>query len=133
MEEKKNHLPDKRKGDIAALACMLLLALTAFLVFYFSGGSRKGAEAVIFVDGAEKERCSLAENQTFTVLLEDGSYNLVLIEGGRVQVSDADCPDRLCVRQGAVSQNGESIICLPHKLVVFIDSPEESDMDTVTY
>ena len=39
-------------------------------------------------------------------------------------MEEADCPDRLCVRQGAVSRVGESIICLPHELVVTVEGEE---------
>ncbi len=40
----------------------------------------------------------------------------------------ADCPDKLCVKQGKISKSGESIICLPHKVVVKISAEErESD------
>ena len=33
----------------------------------------------------------------------------------------------------AISKNGESIICLPHKLVIQIVAKEESELDAITY
>ena len=49
---------------------------------------------------------------------------MIEVSGGRVRVRDADCPDRLCVRMGWVSRDGESIVCLPHKLVVTVRGGE---------
>ena len=45
---------------------------------------------------------------------------------------EASCPDKLCVNQKAVSKNNESIICLPNKVIVEVDSSENSDLDAVT-
>ena len=63
----------------------------------------------------------------------EDEYNLLMISDGTAFVSDADCPDKLCVKQRAISRNGESIICLPHKLVIRIVAKEESRLDAVTY
>lgn len=129
--EKKKQLK-KFEGDIFAVALVLTIAFSVWLFFHFGGNRREGCEAVILQDGIEHGRYSLAEDDIITVRGENGSYNLILISKGSVQVSDADCPDKLCIRQRSISRNGESIICLPHKLVITIESPEESDMDAVT-
>ena len=63
----------------------------------------------------------------------DENYNLLFISGGEVSVFDADCPDGLCVKARNISKSGESIICLPHKLVIQIESKEEGALDAVTY
>lgn len=48
------------------------------------------------------------------------SYNLLAISGDRVWMEAADCRDQVCVHHVPVSTGGESIICLPHRLVVEI-------------
>ena len=47
-------------------------------------------------------------------------------------MESADCPDQICVRQKAISKEGESIICLPNKVVVSIVGGEEKELDAVT-
>lgn len=47
--------------------------------------------------------------------------NKLCIHEGTASVTEADCPDKLCVHQGRISQTGQNIVCLPHKLVVFIE------------
>ncbi len=65
-----------------------------------------------------------AENQSFTIESEDGGYNAVTIEDGQIYMSDADCPDGVCISSG-VLRSGLSIVCLPHKLVIrFVEDTE---------
>lgn len=87
----------------------------------------------VMQDGQVTGRYSLLKEQAVSIPWGEENYNLMLISGGQVSVSDADCPDKLCVRQRAIARSGESIICLPHKLVIQIESKEESELDAVTY
>ena len=52
--------------------------------------------------------------------------NILVIEDGRAYLSDANCPDKLCVHQGKISRTGEVITCLPNKLTVTVFGAEES-------
>lgn len=123
---------NNRKGDILVLGLLLAAALLSWLIPHMTGNDTPGSEVVVFRDGNEIGRYSLSEDDTIAVRGTDDGYNLILISGAAVRVTDADCPDKLCVRQRSISKSGESIICLPHKLVITIDSPEESDIDAVT-
>ena len=60
------------------------------------------------------------------IFAEGTSYNLISVTDGKVVVEAADCKDQICVRHKPVSSKGESIICLPHRLVVEIVSDELS-------
>lgn len=123
---------NNRKGDILVLGLLLAAALLSWLIPHMTGNDTPGGEVVVFRDENEIGRYSLSEDDTIAVRGTDDGYNLILISGAAVRVTDADCPDKLCVRQRSISKSGESIICLPHKLVITIDSPEESDIDAVT-
>ena len=71
---------------------------------------------------------SLAEDQTIEI---NGGTNTLVIENGSASMEKADCPDQVCVRHSAISRNGESIICLPHEVVVSIEDGESSGADAV--
>ena len=64
---------------------------------------------------------SLDEDRT--VVLE---HITVHIENGKVWVTDADCADKVCERTGVISRGGQSIVCLPHGVVIRIGG--ESDL-----
>lgn len=48
-------------------------------------------------------------------------HNTIVVEAGRVQVSQADCPDQVCVLQGWISDGTVPIVCLPNQLIVQIE------------
>lgn len=122
----------KLKADILILGMILAVAFLTWFLPHMAENDTSGSEVVVLRDGNEIGRYSLSADAIITLRGTDNSYNLILVSEGSVKVTDADCPDQLCVRQRSISKSGESIICLPHKLVITIDSPEESDIDAVT-
>ena len=110
------------KNDILLIAALLLLALAAYGVLRLT--KAPGGEAVVTVDGTELAVLPLSEDTVLAVGEGQGFRNVVEVAQGRVRVAEADCPDRLCVRQSWISREGESIVCLPHKLVVTVRGGE---------
>lgn len=122
----------RMKWDIILLLGIILAAL---IIWVIRGMANQGrADMVVaYQGGKEIFRYPLLEEETLTIPFGEQGYNLLVISGGAAFISDADCPDRLCVSQRMISRRGESIICLPHKLVITIDSDQEGELDAVTY
>ena len=110
------------KNDILLILALLALAGAAYGALRLT--KRPGGEAVVTVDSAAVAVLPLTRDAVLTVGEGQGFRNVVEVSGGRVRVADADCPDKLCVRQGWVSREGESVVCLPHKLVVTVRGGE---------
>lgn len=120
------------KWDIILLLGIISIAI---IVWMIRGIMNRGEAdmVIVYQDGREISRYPLTVDETITIPYGEQEYNLLMISGGTASVSDADCPDRLCVSQREICQKGESIICLPHKLVITIDSDKEGELDAVTY
>lgn len=123
----------KRVRNDCILILIIILLAGGFWLIQYLNAVQKEAVLQIYQNGELIGEYELSQPQTIPVTGIDDSYNLVLIEDGMVRVTDADCPDQLCMKQRSVSRNGESIICLPHKLVLQIHAKEESTLDAVTY
>lgn len=117
--------------DIIFVMGVLAVSLLIWLAFRYINGSSGDSVAVVR-NGQEEGRYSLLEDNVYIISGETG-YNLLVISGGEAFITDADCPDGLCMKQKPISRKGESIICLPHKLVIQVEAKEESDLDAVTY
>jgi len=76
--------------------------------------------ATVYLDGVLMAQYDLSSvNEPFDVRFDsDNGYNVVSLEQGRVCISEADCLDGFCVRQGWVSGGSVPIVCLPHRLVI---------------
>ena len=64
-----------------------------------------------------------------TVTDRDGGENVISVEPGRIRISDANCPDHVCVDTGWISDGVIPIVCLPHQLVIRIEGGGNSDID----
>ena len=73
---------------------------------------------------------SAYDESTVTIETENGT-NEIEIKDGKVSMVYADCRDQICVNHVPINKEHESIICLPHKVVVEIENGEENDMDVV--
>ena len=118
----------KRKNDLILAAIVIVLA--ALLWFGVRLTQREGAYVVVTVDGELFGQYPLDTNTEVRIGDED-KYNLLVIKDGEAQFVKASCPDKLCVNQGKISFDGQSIICLPNKAVAEIKGGEQSDYDAV--
>ena len=114
----------KRKSDLLLITGLLLAAAMVWLLV--RPGSA-GSWVLVTVDGVETARYPLDTELTVTIGGE--AYNILQITGGTAAVIEANCGDHTCVRTGAVSREGETIVCLPHRLVIHIEGGEASGFD----
>ena len=107
-----------RKTDIVLIAFFIILAFSLFFVFIFMGPTA-GSVARVTIDGEEVLSIDIAANEgkIFNVVSSYG-LNVLSVENGRIRMIDADCPDGVCLRMGAISNTFQTITCLPHRLVV---------------
>ena len=122
-----------KKNDFLLIGVVLGLALAAYLgMSIFQGLNTHDAEAVVLIDGEEYGSFPLDTDLIERIELSDGSFNVLEIKEGKADVTEASCPDGVCVNHRAVSKQGQSITCLPNKLVVEIRNGEESGVDAIT-
>lgn len=113
-------------ADLCIVLALLLLAGVLYLALNL--GRQEGGVAVVRVDGVETERHSMLLEGTFPL---NGGSNILVIQGGRARLIDADCPDQLCVKQGWVHYSGQVITCLPNRLTVTVENGESDGVDLV--
>ncbi len=133
-----------KKADIILLAVLLAGGIFASIAFARSGS----AGGLVSIKAGGKAIASYSLDQDRTVIVSsDGSvsdldvtdtesvkpgYNTIQIKDGIVSVIEADCHNQVCVNHKPISHEGESIICLPHKMVVEIESGKgDGDVDTI--
>lgn len=114
----------KRKQFILDAAIVtFFLVLAAVLYVVLNSGKASGAGVIVRVDGRETARYSLDEDGVYEL---NGGTNILVIENGEAWLREANCPDKLCVKQGKVHVSGQVITCLPNKLTVTVYGTEDS-------
>ncbi|MCR4669252.1 MAG: NusG domain II-containing protein [Clostridia bacterium] len=116
-----------RKADIILLVILLVLCACS-AVFAFRSGSA-GDKAVVTCGGEIYGTYPLSEDRE--IIIENaGHINKITINDGQVQMTEASCQNQICVKHGAISKDNETIVCLPNRVVVRIES-EGGDYDAV--
>lgn len=106
----------------AALALAAVSGIAVWLIMARLPRTEPAAE--IYLNGELLKTVPLSEDCEFTV--ESGlGFNVVTVSGGAVSVTEADCPDKVCVRTGAVS-GAVPIVCLPHRLEIRVVNGSEA-------
>ena len=116
-----------KKKDFLLGGGILSVAIVLFLVMKVTG-SEAGNRIQVTVDGAVYGTYSLMENQVIEVK-EGDFYNRIRIQDGKAYMEEANCPDGYCVRQGKISGGAQTIVCLPHKLVVEVLAADDTTKD----
>lgn len=119
------NIKDTKKGDLFLLA-IGLLAVVAMIGVYLNNGPAQGREsdqriAVITRDGnkvAELDLNEIEEPRYYT--LDDGIHVKIVAENGSIRFQEADCPDKICIKTGTLTEPGQQAICMPSKTIVRI-------------
>ena len=112
------------------LLCAVIVVSAASRFFIMQS---PGNRALVYQDGVlidDLDLAGVSEPFSLEVHSTDG-VNILSVETGRIRVSMADCSDGTCVRQGWLSQGVVPIVCLPHRLVVRLDSGNDYGLDAI--
>lgn len=120
-----------KKKDIILIAAVLVIALVSFAAIKMT--QKDGKEVVVTVDGKEVYKTSINKDQIYKIPEENGT-NIMQIKDGKVTMKKADCKDQICADHKPIDKSGETIVCLPHKVVIEIKSEngKEQELDGVT-
>ena len=126
--------PKLRPNGWDALVVLAVVLLAAGCAWAVWGGQSQGTEltAVVSVDGVEKERLPLKKADGTEWTISSNGYTLhVVLTAENVWVERSDCPTQDCVHTGHISRSGQSIVCLPARVVIQLEGGTDSGVDAV--
>lgn len=115
-----------KKGDI--LIVILLLGISIIFYLFLKKDYLAGEYVIITVD-KKTEKYRLSDDQTISLNQSEEIYNTIIVKDGEVYMQEASCNDQICVQHKPISKNGESIICLPNRIFIEIESDTEKSLD----
>ena len=102
--------------DFILVICLMVASFTPFLLLGGVHGTSRQAQ--LRVNSQVIKTFDLTKDQTYTYQDADGDINKIEVRDGRIAIVYANCGDQICVRKGFINQTGQTIVCLPHKLVI---------------
>lgn len=128
MKPKETTKKHRLKNDVILILCLILVAsLGATYLFLFRD---RGDTVEVTVDGKLYKKYALSKDITEDIRMGENCNRLV-IKDGKAYVESATCPDGICVDHSPICRNGQSIICLPNRVVVTVVKGEVNTPDAV--
>ena len=113
------------RNDVIFIAALLVVIAVAGACLYLFRG--EGDSVTVSIDGTVVATYPLDVDRTEEILTEDGGRNLLIIKDGKAYVESASCPDGICAAHKPIHREGESIVCLPNKVVITVQTADTSD------
>lgn len=125
-----------RRAVVLSMLLALFLLFSVAFILTNRRESKQGLVARIYQSGVLLESIDLSlvtEPYSFTVFSADGGFNTISVRPKAIGMTDADCPDRLCVSMGYADSSLLPIVCLPHALVIEVTAVSDTAPDAVSY
>ena len=123
----------KIRNDVIFIGILLLSVMAFGLGFFLFRG--EGSTVTVEVNRQVFGTYSLAMDRVVDIPSGDGELNRLVIRDGKAFMETATCPDGICSSHRPISRKGESIVCLPHQVVVTVtggeDAPGEETPDII--
>ena len=118
------------RNDVIFIAALLVVIAVAGACLYFFRG--EGDCVTVSIDGTVVATYPLDADRTEEILTVSGGYNRLVIQDGKAYVESASCPDGICAAHKPIHREGESIVCLPNKVVITVQTAETTnELDAV--
>lgn len=119
-----------RRNDKILIAVLLGVTLVLFIVLFLVRQNTVNGEAVVLIEGKEFGRYPLAADAVVELPGLCG-VNVLTISNGEAWMSEAVCPDKVCMDFGKIHYNTELIVCRPGGIVVVIENGDISELDAI--
>ncbi len=127
MNEQKSIKKYHIRNDILLITALILISAIGLIYLFVFRDT--GNTVRVTIDGELYGTYSLSENITEDIRTGDDSkgLNRLIIRDGKAYMETASCPDGICVAHRPIFRNGESIVCLPNKVVVTVITENDAD------
>lgn len=125
-----------KKNALWAMLFFAVICISIAVIIVRSHSVKDGKTAKIIQDGSVVQTIDLEHAVSpyeFTVTNSRGGTNTIRVEKGRIAVTEASCPDKICVNRGFIDSGVFPITCLPNRLsVVIADTAADNGIDAIT-
>ena len=118
------------RNDIILIMSIMIVSVLGMVAVSLS--HRTGDRVFVYVDGVLTGEYPLSEDALIDISGYDDGVNTLRILDGEAYMEEASCPDKLCIHQGKAYKAGQSIVCLPNRVVIKITGKDDSEYDAIT-
>ena len=124
------------KWDKIVTLIVLLISISLFFIINIKNLNQGNKYISVQINGKEYKQITFEKSnkQRIYPITSKFGKNVIEVENDRVRVIEADCPDKLDVKQGYIKNIGEIIVCVPNRFVIEIKGKNNKDnIDALNY
>ena len=118
----------RRNDVIFIVALLLVVAVTGACLYFFRG---EGDTVTVSVDGKVIATYPLDVDRVEDIRTGTDGLNRLVIRDGKAWVETASCPDGICAAHKPIHREGESIVCLPNRVVVAVQTADPAEQPDI--
>jgi hypothetical protein len=123
-----------KKLDYVVILILTLFTIASFIgTILYSNKKYNEIYVEIEVDGKLYKKVPLENHEEIIKIESAEGTNIIEITQGKVHVEDANCPDKVCVKDGFISKPGQILVCLPNRVLIQIKGQNDDIIDSSTY
>lgn len=111
---------------------LIVVCIALFSWIALSHASPYASKAVILVHGKVYKVVSLDKNGTFDIRWKGVHLMTVQIKNGAVRAKESTCKNKICVHTGWISKDGQSIVCVPNRVIIYTKGAKQTSYDLMT-
>ncbi len=119
-----------KKRDIILIIALLLVGIVTLIIWHFLY-NETGNKVTVEQRGEEIGTFPLNKDTEIPIEYKGEEVNFLVIEDGYCYMKEAECPDHLCIKQGKIDKVGQTIVCMPNRVVVTVVGGDTSGLDSV--
>lgn len=116
--------------DAVFISLIIIVSVIWWFTYKSKSDNSRPKKVLIFSGDSLLEQTSLEKDRQINLL---GGRMQLEIKSGRVRVVKSDCPHHICMNMGWISLSGQTIICVPNKVLIEIKSSGQPLLDAVSY
>ncbi|MGN1195491.1 MAG: NusG domain II-containing protein [Acutalibacteraceae bacterium] len=117
-----------KKGDYLVIAAVLIISLLLFIPSFLPSGEKT---AEVYYNGEKVKTVSLSSLEKEERFSVAGCE--ILFEKDGASFVKSDCKDQFCVKCAKLKNSGDSMACVPNRVVVAVKAEKDDDYDIMAY
>ncbi|MEG6584540.1 NusG domain II-containing protein [Dendrosporobacter sp. 1207_IL3150] len=120
------------KGDKYLVFTLIIISVLGIYLSFGTFSTSANTSVQVTYNGKEIKNVPLKKGHHEEFIINGLKYyDVIEINDGRVRVREANCPDKICIHSGWISNPHQQIVCLPNKLVIKILSGKSLEIDDI--
>ncbi len=116
--------------DVLLIGSLLIVPILSLSSIWQQGQGKK--EAFIYHNNRLLEIHNLSQDRVISIS-DKGIQMMFKIDKGRIRVLESNCPKHVCVHTGWISNSGQTIVCVPNKLLVEVKGKQNLKYHAESY